>query len=169
MYYKYIIKTKGGIFVDEMDMRILELLESNGRLSHEEIGKRLNISRPAIHQRVSKLEQNKIIKGYNTEIDWSKAGQGIRAIVFINVRTCDFNGIMEQVINLKIEGLTIEKCYRITGKWCIMLKIRASLTEQITSLHDELLKINGMLDTFTMLILSEVKKNNNYKENPDHE
>lgn len=35
--------------MDEIDMKILELLENNGRLSHEEIGKRLNMSRPAIH------------------------------------------------------------------------------------------------------------------------
>ncbi|MBU5675414.1 AsnC family transcriptional regulator [Alkaliphilus sp. MSJ-5] len=145
--------------MDEIDIKILELLENNGRMSHEEIGKRLNMSRPAIHQRVSKLEQNKIIKNYNTEINWSKVGQGIGAIVFINVRTSDFKEIMEQVINLKIEGLTIEKCYRITGQWCIMLKIRAGLTEQVTLLHDELLKIEGMSDTFTMLILSEANKN----------
>ncbi len=144
--------------MDDLDMKILELLENNGRMSHEEIGKRLNMSRPAIHQRISKLEQNEIIKGYNTAINWSKAGQSIRAIVLINVKTSDFNKIMEQVVNLKIEGLTIEKCYRITGQWCIMLKIRASLTDQITMLHDELLKIEGMLETFTMLILSEASK-----------
>lgn len=144
--------------MDEIDIEILELLENNGRLTHEEIGKRLNMSRPAIHQRVSRLEQNKTIKGYNTEINWSKAGQGISAFIFINVRTSDFNGIMEQVINLKVEGLIIEKCYRITGQWCIMLKIRAGLTEQITKLHDKLLQIDGMLDTFTMLILSEASK-----------
>lgn len=144
--------------MDEMDIKILELLENNGRMSHEEIGKRLNISRPAIHQRVSKLEQNGVINGYRTEINWSKTGQGIRAIIFINVRTKDFNGIMEQVVNIRIEGITIEKCYRITGQWCIMLKIRAGLTDQITLLHDELLKIEGMLDTFTMLILSEKNK-----------
>lgn len=145
--------------MDEMDIKILKLLESNGRMSHEEMSKRLNISRPAIHQRVSKLEQNNIIKGYSAEINWSKAGQVIRAFVFMNVRTQDFNAIMEQVINIKIEGLTIEKCYRITGQWCIMIKMRAVLTEQITLLHDELLKIDGMLDTFTMLILSETNKN----------
>lgn len=144
--------------MDEMDINILKLLENNGRLSHEEIGKRLNISRPAIHQRVSKLEQNRTIKGYGAEIDWSKAGQSISAFIFINVRTLDFNSIMEQVINLHVEGLIIEKCYRITGQWCLMLKIRASITEQITRLHDELLKIEGMLETFTMLILSEARK-----------
>lgn len=144
--------------MDAMDLKILELLENNGRLSHEEIGKRLNISRPAIHQRVTKLEQSKTIKGYNTDVDWSKAGQGIGAFIFINVRTSDFNEIMQRVVDLKIDGLVIEKCYRITGQWCIMLKIRAGLTEQITRLHDELLKIEGMLDTFTMLILSEANK-----------
>ncbi|MEL7564754.1 MAG: AsnC family transcriptional regulator [Dehalobacterium sp.] len=145
--------------MDEIDMKILELLENNGRLSHEEIGKRLNMSRPAIHQRISKLEQNGTIMGYHTEINWSKAGQGIRALIFINVRTSDFNKIMEQITNVRIAGLTIEKCYRITGQWCIMLRIRASLTDQITLLHDELLKIEGMLETFTMLILAEAKKN----------
>jgi Lrp/AsnC family leucine-responsive transcriptional regulator len=146
--------------MDEHDMKILELLESNGRMTHEEISKRLNMSRPAIHQRISKLEQSGVIKGYSAEINWSKAGQGIRAIVLINVKTTDFNVIMNKIVNVKIPGVTIEKCYRITGQWCIMLKIRASITEQITALHDELLKIEGMLETFTMLILSEVRKKN---------
>lgn len=52
-------------------------------MSHEEMGKRLNISRPAIHQRVSKLEQNNIIKGYSTEINWSKAGQVIKVLKYL--------------------------------------------------------------------------------------
>ncbi len=144
--------------MDSIDIKILELLEHNGRMSHEEIGKRLNMSRPAIHQRVSRLEESGVIKGYAAEINWSKANQGIRAFVFMNVRTSDFNRIMQRVIDLQIEGLSIEKCYRITGQWCIMVRIRASLTEQITMLHDELLKIDGMLDTFTMLILTEADK-----------
>ncbi|SCZ05229.1 Lrp/AsnC family transcriptional regulator [Alkaliphilus peptidifermentans] len=144
--------------MDELDFKILRLLEKNGRMSHEEISKRLNMSRPAIHQRISKLEQREIIKGYSTVIDWTKVGQGIRGIVFINIRTTDFNKIMEQVASLRIEGLTIEKCYRITGQWCIMLEIRTSKTSHITNLHDDLLKIEGMLETFTVLILSEVNK-----------
>lgn len=144
--------------MDAIDIKILELLEGNGRMSHEEIGKRLNLSRPTIHQRVSRLEESEVIRHYNTEINWSKVGQDIRAVIFINIRTLDFDKAMEQILNLKIDRLTIEKCYRITGQWCIMLKIRASLTEQITVLHDELLKIEGMLDTFTMLILSEANK-----------
>jgi Lrp/AsnC family leucine-responsive transcriptional regulator len=115
----------------------------------------LNLSRPAIHQRISKLEQNNIIKGYSADIDWSRTGQVIRALIFINVQTKNFNAIMGSITSIEIEGLKIEQCFRITGQWCIMLKIRASLPEQITELHDAMLKIDGMLDTFTMLILSE--------------
>lgn len=150
--------------MDETDIKILELLELNGRMSHEEISKHLNMSRPAIHQRISKLEHTGVIKGYNTIIDWSKANQGIRAIVLVKVKTSDFNKMMEEIVNLKIEGLTIEKCFRITGQWCIMLQIRASITEQITQLHDEMLKLSGMVETFTMLILTEMNKKNIYKE-----
>lgn len=144
--------------MDDMDFKILEIIEHNGRISHEEIGKRLNLSRPAIHQRVNKLEQKGIILGYNTSIDWSKTGQVIKAFVSINVRTNDFNKIIREITTINIEGLTIEECYRVTGQWCIKLKIRSSFTDQITLLHDELLKIEGMLDTSTVLILSEAEK-----------
>lgn len=140
--------------MDEMDFKILELLEQNGRISHEEVGKRLNISRPAIHQRVNKLEDKGIILGYRTNIDWSKTGQVIKAFISINIRTNDFNKILKKISMIDIEGLVIEECYRVTGQWCIILKIRSSFTDQITSLHDELLKIEGMLDTSTVLILS---------------
>ncbi len=146
------------VVLDDMDIKILKLLELNGRMSHEEIAKKLNISRPAIHQRVSKLEKNKVIKGYKTDIDWNAVGQVIRAIIFINIHTLDFNKAMKEIINLKVPGLTIEECYRITGQWCIMLKIRAEKTDQLTLLHDELLKMEGMLDTFTILILSEMER-----------
>ena len=141
--------------MDEMDFKILELLEHNGRISHEEIGKRLNISRPAIHQRVNKLEEKGIILGYSTNINWSKTGQVIKAFVSVNVRTNDFNKIIKRISSIEVKGLTIEECYRVTGQWCIMLRIRAKTTDNITQLHNELLSLEGMQDTFTILILSE--------------
>jgi len=141
--------------VDDIDIKILKILEKEGRITHEEISKRLNLSRPAIYQRVTKLEQSGIIKGYKTDIEWSKAGQPLRALVFINVKTSDFNKLMDEIVSVSIRGLDMEECLRITGQWCIMLRIRAEETAQITQLHDEILKIQGVVETFTMLILSE--------------
>lgn len=150
--------SQGGNAMDNLDLKILKLLEHNGRLSHEEIGKQLNMSRPAIHQRISKLEASGVIKGYTAEIDWGAAGQGIRAFIFMNVKTTDFNELMNRVLAIHVEGLQIEQCYRITGQWCMMLRIRASVTDQLMALHDALLKIEGMLETFTMLILTETSQ-----------
>lgn len=144
--------------MDDMDIKILEILENEGRITHEEIAKRLNISRPAIHQRVSKLEKSGVIKCYKTDIEWSKAGQVLRALIFISVRTSDFNSLMKEIVNIKIEGLAIEECFRVTGQWCIMLRIRTAETKQITYLHDEILKKQGVTETITMLILSEMNK-----------
>ncbi len=146
--------------MDDLDMKIIKLLESNGRMSHEDISKKLHLSRPAIHKRVAKLEQQNIIESYHAKINWSALGQVISAIIFVNVHTLDFSETMRTIFKLKIPGLTIEECYRITGKWCLMLKIRAEKTDQITLLHDELLKVEGVQDTLTMLVLS--KMNNEY-------
>ena len=45
--------------MDSMDIKILKLLENDGRITHEEIGRRLNISRPAIHKRIEKLRDKR--------------------------------------------------------------------------------------------------------------
>jgi Lrp/AsnC family leucine-responsive transcriptional regulator len=131
-------------------------LEKKGRMTHEELSKILNISRPAIHHRVNKLEQSGIIRGYKAHLDWCKAGQVLNAFVFINVRTSDFDSLMKNIMDIRIEGLTIEECYRITGQWCIMIKIRAYNTGNITALHDEVLNMDGVTETLTMIILSKL-------------
>lgn len=145
--------------MDDMDIRILNILEREGRITHEDIGKKLHISRPAIHQRVSKLEQSCVIYGYKASIDWCKAGQVLNAFIFINAKTTNFDKLMKDIMDIKVEGLTIEECYRVTGQWCILIKIRTDTTEHITSLHDEILKKQGITETLTMLILSKMDKN----------
>lgn len=145
--------------MDDMDMKILSALEENGRITHEELGKKLHISRPAIHQRVAKLEQSCVIYGYKASIDWCKAGQVLNAFIFINAKTTNFDKLMKDIMDIKVEGLTIEECYRVTGQWCILIKIRTDTTEHITSLHDEILKKQGITETLTMLILSKMDKN----------
>lgn len=69
--------------MDELDLKILKLLEQNGRLSHEEIGKLLHLSRPSVHQRVAKLEKNGIIKGYRGLVDWSRLDQKIKVVISV--------------------------------------------------------------------------------------
>ena len=68
--------------MDDIDIQILRMLERDGRASHEEIGRQLNLSRPTIHQRVKKLEAEGVIKRYKAMIDWSKLGQTINVFIY---------------------------------------------------------------------------------------
>ncbi|WP_233476231.1 Lrp/AsnC family transcriptional regulator [Paenibacillus sonchi] len=101
--------------MDELDIKILKLLEENGRLSHEEIGKLLHISRPTVHQRVSKLEKNGVIKGYRGIVDWGKLDQKIKVMISVKVVSQSFREAADQIIGIQIPGVNILECQRMAG------------------------------------------------------
>lgn len=124
--------------MDELDLKILKLLEQNGRLSHEEIGKLLHISRPSVHQRVAKLEKNGIIKGYRGLVDWSRLDQKIKVVISVKVVSRHFQEVADKIVETEIPGVALMECLRMAGEWCIMLKVRVGSPEQITLLIDEI-------------------------------
>ncbi len=145
--------------MDELDLQIIKLLEANGRMSHEEIGKQLHLSRPSVHQRVAKLEKSGVILGYRGVVDWRKLNQKIRAVIFVKVTCQNFSEIVDKIMAFEIEGVQITECQRIAGPWCLLLKIRAQAPEDITKLIDEMVKCPEVRETSTSLILSTVYEN----------
>ncbi|MCM3146040.1 Lrp/AsnC family transcriptional regulator [Brevibacillus sp. MER 51] len=142
--------------MDEVDLRIVQLLEENGRISHEEISKLLHISRPAVHQRVAKLEKNGVIKGYRGIIDWRKLEQRLKVLIFVKARCQDFKEITAKIMNVQVPNVTIIECQRLAGEWCMMLKVRATAPEDITNLIDEMVQYDEILETSTTFILSTI-------------
>lgn len=142
--------------MDELDHNILKLLEQNGRLSHEEIGKLLHISRPSVHQRVAKLEKSGIIKGYRGLIDWSRLDQKIKVVISVKVVSRHFQEVADKIVEMEIPGVTLMECLRMAGEWCMMLKVRVGSPEQITLLIDEIVKIPEVKETSTTFVLSTI-------------
>jgi Lrp/AsnC family leucine-responsive transcriptional regulator len=142
--------------MDELDIKILKLLEGNGRLSHEEIGKLLHISRPSVHQRVGKLEKSGVIKGYRGIVDWSKLDQKIKVMISVKVVSQSFREAADQIIGIEIPGVSILECQRMAGEWCMLLKVRVASPEQLTLLLDEILRIPDIRETSTTFILSTI-------------
>ncbi|MFZ5967047.1 MAG: Lrp/AsnC family transcriptional regulator [Bacillota bacterium] len=145
--------------MDGIDTKILKLLEENGRLSHEEIGRLLHISRPAIHQRVNKLEKQGVIKGYKGVIDWGKLGQVIKVQIYMKFVSPDFYQTARRVMEIDIPNVNIEDYYRLAGEWCMMLKVRATTPNDVTKFIDELRKISDIKETSTTFILSAIMEN----------
>ena len=145
--------------LDEIDIKILELLRKNGRMSHEDISKKLNLTRPAINRRIYKMEDAGFIKGYKVLVDWQKIGYNVDTYVLAKVNTNDFKSLIEEIMNIKDGKFKIFECYRVTGEHCIMLRIKTINTSDLTRFYDMILKIDGILDTKTLLILYSQKGN----------
>lgn len=145
--------------MDELDLKIIELLEQDGRISHEEISKQLHMSRPAVHQRVAKLEKMGVIHGYRAVIDWSKLEQKIKVLIFVKVKCKNFNEIAQQITSLQIEGTTIIESQRLAGEWCLLLKVRVVAPDDLTRLLDCMVQIPEVKETSTTFILSTIYEN----------
>ena len=144
--------------MDALDMQIITNIEKEGRISHEELSKRLNLSRPAIHNRVTKLEEQGIITGYKATIDWSKLGFTTYALISLRVRTSDYDKLLEELKNLLVPDLVIEECHIVTGTWCIIMKVRCYTPMGLKAIQDELHKIECIRETSTSLILSSLSE-----------
>ena len=144
--------------MDSLDMQIIQNIEKEGRISHEELSKRLNLSRPAIHNRVTKLEEQGIISGYKANINWFKLGFTTSALISLRVRTTNYDKLLEQLKNLEIPELVIEECHIVTGTWCIIMKVRCITPLGLKALQDELHKIETIKESSTSLILSSISE-----------
>ena len=123
--------------MDDLDRSIVRLLERHGRLSQEELARRIRLSRPAVHQRVKRLEAARVIRGYRAELDW--AALGLPLTVFVWVRTGGPNcaPVGPAILGLGDDGALVEEVHRVTKP-----RIDASLRlidDQVAALARQLL------------------------------
>lgn len=144
------------MLVDCIDSEIIKILEQNGRVSHEEIAKRLHLSRPAIHKRIENLETEGIITGYKALIDWRKVNPCIRCLLFLKINGRYFAEIAKEIANLDIDGVVIEECHRLAGEWCVLIKTRISAPEDTTKILDRVWQFDGVLETSTTFVIDAI-------------
>ncbi|QYF84092.1 Lrp/AsnC family transcriptional regulator [Brevibacterium sp. PAMC21349] len=74
--------------MDRTDKKILSLLENNGRMSMKELAQEVSLTAPATKERVNKLEESGVIKGYKTEISLEKLDRSITAFILFETDRC---------------------------------------------------------------------------------
>ncbi|NLD17030.1 MAG: Lrp/AsnC family transcriptional regulator [Tissierellia bacterium] len=141
--------------LDSTSLKIVSRLLMDGRLTHQALADEFNYSRPAIHQRINKLEGSGVIKGYKADVDFRKLGFNIETFVIVNIHTLDYNETISSILDLSEEGVYVEKVFRITGENCIMVKLLVASTEHLRKFHDKILKIEGLVETNTMMVMQE--------------
>ncbi|HWQ09436.1 MAG TPA: Lrp/AsnC family transcriptional regulator [Holophaga sp.] len=140
--------------MDDLDRDILDLLLKNGRMSHEQIGKAIHLSRPAVFERIKRLEAKKVIKGYAARIDWEATGLPLTAFVLIRLQAVNCNETGREIAKVAMEGAVLEELCRVTGDWCMLAKLRVAAPSVLQEMIDRIRLVPGVQNTNTMLALS---------------
>jgi Lrp/AsnC family leucine-responsive transcriptional regulator len=143
--------------IDEKDLAILKELENDASRSTKAIAKALNMPRATVHERVRKMREKGVIRGFTVIPDYSKLGEPISA--FILVSFLPNNTISQRELARKISDLEgVREVHLISGEYDILLKVRAKSMEDIGSLViDRLRKIEGVGRTITCASFATVK------------
>jgi Lrp/AsnC family transcriptional regulator, leucine-responsive regulatory protein len=152
------------VLIDDIDFKILEILQSNGRIKRNQLADSVGLSIPSISERLRKLEESGYILGYYAHVNPKKLGKDVTAFIAVIIDSSKhYPSFIEHSNHLE----DILECHAITGEGSYLLKIR---TEDTTSLEKLLAKIQswpGVMGTRTQLVLSSPKESMQIKL-PNH-
>jgi Lrp/AsnC family transcriptional regulator, leucine-responsive regulatory protein len=120
--------------LDDLDWHIIDQLQADGRLSFKELGRRVNLSAPAVAERVRRLEETGVITGYRAEVDPRQAGHPIAA--FIQMQ-CALGKCLLKTSTSEDYPEVVE-VHRLSGDHCTMLKVRAASLEHFEGLLERI-------------------------------
>jgi Lrp/AsnC family transcriptional regulator for asnA, asnC and gidA len=140
--------------LDEVDRKILEILQRNARTPLKRIASALGVSEGTVHIRLRRLIANGVIKGFYTILDEEKLGYTVKAIVALKADPSIYSRILESL--KEIEGVT--EIYDVTGEYYAILKVKTTSREELASIIDRIGSIKGVQSTSTMIILRTIKE-----------
>jgi Lrp/AsnC family leucine-responsive transcriptional regulator len=136
--------------VEELDRQIVELLCADGRMSFTDLGKRTGLSTSAAQQRVRRLEQRGILRGYCAVVDHEAIGLPLTA--FISIKPIDPGAVDD--VPVRLAGINaVEACHSVAGEESYILKVRVATPGQLEALLAQI-RSSANVSTRTTVVLS---------------
>ena len=146
--------------IDEIDFKILEILQKEGRTKRNELAETVGLSLPAASERLKKLEDSGIIKGYYARLDHHLLGNDVTAFIITTVDSSrHFASFVEHVNNTQ----EIQECHAITGDGTHLIKLRTENTAGLERLLGKIQSWQGVTKTTTSVVLSTSKETSQIK------
>ena len=139
-----------GVPVEETDRTIVRLLAEDGRMSYTDLGRRTGLSTSAVHQRVRRLEQRGVIRGYRAVVDYEAIDLPLTA--FISVKPIDVSA-PDDVPDRLADITEIEACHSVAGEESYILKARVEGPTQLEALLSRV-RSQANVSTRTTVVLS---------------
>lgn len=150
--------------MDSLDIKILKLLQNNARVTVSEISGKINLSIPAVSDRLKKLDASGVIEKYTVIINAKKLNRNLTAIMFVSLESPKHTNKFLESVQKEEEIL---ECHYLAGDYDYALKIITENTETLEKLLNKIKGLNGISKTKTTVSLSTIK--NNYSVMPSEE
>lgn len=153
--------------LDRIDLRILNELQQNGRISNVELAKRVGLSATPCLERVKRLESNGFIEGYSAKLNPMKLAASL--LVFVEIRLSRTSPDVFEEFKQAVTTLpTILECHLVSGDFDYLLKARvADMKAYRKLLGETLLMLPGVSASRSYMVMEEVKETSLLPINPD--
>lgn len=138
--------------IDEVNWEILKQLQLNARITMTDLGKQVGLTAPAVVERIKKMEDLGIIRGYYTQLSYIKTGYQLKAIITLKVFMGRLKPFLDVVTNFK----EVLNCYRITGNENIIMEVVLENQKHLETFIDKLISYG---ETKTHIVLSNKIEN----------
>jgi Lrp/AsnC family leucine-responsive transcriptional regulator len=141
--------------LDVIDLKILYILQNNGRSRLADIAGEVELSAPAVMERVKKLEAGGVIKGYQALLDSKKVGKDVTAFIGVSVGN---HGDIDKFAAQMLQHHDVLECHHVTGDESFILKVKSANTGSLEKLLGEIRSVEGVTRTVTKIVLSTAKE-----------
>jgi Lrp/AsnC family leucine-responsive transcriptional regulator len=140
--------------LDKLNVRLLTELSADPRLRTTELARRLGVSAPTVRERVTRLEESGVIRGYRLEIDPAAVGLPIAAWV----RLRPGPGQIPRIIDLAARTPEVVECHRISGEDCFLIRVQVAAIAGLEDVLDKFL-VHGQT-TSSFIVSTPVESRN---------
>jgi DNA-binding Lrp family transcriptional regulator len=140
--------------LDDLDVRILRLLNADARKSFREIAKEVDASLSTVSNRVRKLEEEGVITGYVPVLNESHLGFDVLAVVGVKIQ----KGKLLEVQRRIAKDQRVTHVYDVTGEWDSIVVVRLRSTRELDTFNKRLGSMEYVENTYTQVVLNVVKE-----------
>jgi Lrp/AsnC family leucine-responsive transcriptional regulator len=137
--------------LDEIDLRILGMLQDDCRASLARNGEAGWLSAPSVLERVKKLEAARVIQGYHAQLDARLLGLDVTAFIGVSTSRPEIIERIEQQLGDLDE---VQECHPVTGEHTLLLKVKTANTSTLERLITRVRSLDGVARTETVVVLS---------------
>ncbi|MDA4130782.1 MAG: Lrp/AsnC family transcriptional regulator [Thaumarchaeota archaeon] len=141
--------------LEELDIEIMRALQQDARSSYRDIARKLKIAVGTVHSRVKKMEESQVIKGFSVEIDYSKVGYSITALILLQAKGKHLRDVESKLAKYD----NVVAVYDITGDFDIAVVAKFEAPAAMDKFIKEVLALDFIERAVTSMVLNSVKEN----------